>query len=75
MRDKTASKTFRAKKKLDHFLEAALTRNLSAALHNGHVYANSIRNRRQTRSNSGRDRLHALIAIVLIIALLIFHFV
>jgi kynurenine 3-monooxygenase len=25
MRDKTASKTFRAKKKLDHFLEAALT--------------------------------------------------
>src|SRR5438094_5383557 len=24
MRDKTASKTFRAKKKLDHFLEAAL---------------------------------------------------
>ena len=42
MRDKTASPLFRARKKLDHALEGASARNLSAPLRDGDVYANSV---------------------------------
>src|SRR5438552_16317865 len=75
MRDKTTSKTFRAKKKLDHFLEAALP-GIYLPLHTMVTltrtpYAEAARRARL------QDRIvyMALIAIVLIIALLIFHFV
>ena len=40
MRDKTASKIFRAKKKLDHALEAALP-GISAALRDGYFHTNT----------------------------------
>jgi hypothetical protein len=43
MREKTASKTFRAKKKLDHLLEAALPGIYPPALHDGHFHADSVR--------------------------------
>src|SRR5256714_1354378 len=75
MRDKTASKTFRAKKKLDHFLEAALPGDYlplyTMVTFTRIPYAEAARRARL------QDRIvyMALIAIVLIIALLIFHFV
>jgi kynurenine 3-monooxygenase len=75
MRDKTASKTFRAKKKLDHFLEAALP-GIYLPLYTMVTFT---RIPYATAANRARTQdaivYTALIAIVLIIALLIFHFV
>src|SRR4051812_19220445 len=75
MRDKTASKTFRAKKKLDHFLEALLP-GIYLPLYTVVTftripYAEAVRRARLQDAIVNT----ALIAIVLIIALLIFHFV
>ena len=57
MRDKTASKTFRAKKKLDHATRSRAARNLSAALHDGDVYANALRDGGETRSHAKSHRI------------------
>src|SRR6266704_7120802 len=75
MRDKTASKTFRAKKKLDHFLEAALP-GIYLPLYTMVTFTR-IPYVQAARRARFQDRIvyMALIAIVLIIALLIFHFV
>src|SRR3989440_1535727 len=75
MRDKTASRTFRAKKKLDHFLEAALP-GIYLPLYTMVTFTR-IPYAEAARRAQMQDRLiyMALIAIVLIIALLIFHFV
>ena len=75
MRDKTASKTFRAKKKLDHFLEAALP-GIYLPLYTMVTFTR-IPYAEAARRARLQDRIvyMALIAIVLIIALLIFHFV
>ena len=75
MRDKTASRTFRAKKKLDHFLEAALPGMylpLYAMVTFTRIpYAEAgARARRQDRIVYA-----SLIAIILIIALLTFRFI
>jgi kynurenine 3-monooxygenase len=75
MRDKTASKTFRAKKKLDHLLEGALPGMYLP------LYAMVTFTRIPYAHAAKRARTQdaivytTLIAIVLIIALLIFHFV
>src|SRR5204862_5580342 len=73
MRDKTASKTFRAKKKLDHFLEAALP-GIYLPLYTMVTFTR-IPYAEAARRARLQDRIvyMALIAIVLIIALLIFH--
>src|SRR5438874_9359363 len=75
MRDKTASKTFRAKKKLDHFLEAALP-GIYLPLYTMVTFTR-IPYAEAARRARLQDRIvyMALISIVLIIALLIFHFV
>src|SRR5256714_7195132 len=75
MRDKTASKTFRAKKKLDHFLEAILP-GIYLPLYTMVTFTR-IPYAEAARRARLQDRIvyMALIAIVLIIALLIFHFV
>src|SRR5438552_8666093 len=75
MRDKTASKTFRAKKKLDHFLEAALP-GIYLPLYTMVTFTR-IPYAEAARRARLQDRIvyMALIAIVLIIALLIFHLV
>ncbi len=75
MRDKTASKTFRAKKKLDHFLEAALP-GIYLPLYTMVTFTR-IPYAEAARRARLQDRIvyASLIAVVLIIALLIFHFV
>ncbi len=75
MRDKTASKTFRAKKKLDHFLEAALP-GIYLPLYTMVTFTRIPYAIAAKRARTQDAIVYtALIAIVLIIALLIFHFV
>src|SRR5436305_11087908 len=75
MRDKTASKTFRAKKKLDHFLEAALS-GIYLPLYTMVTFTRIPYATAAKRAQTQDAIVYtALIAIVLIIALLIFHFV
>jgi len=75
MRDKTASKTFRAKKKLDHFLEAALP-GIYLPLYTMVTFTRIPYATAAKRARTQDAIVYtALIAIVLIIALLIFHFV
>jgi kynurenine 3-monooxygenase len=75
MRDKTASKTFRAKKKLDHFLEAALP-GIYLPLYTMVTFTRIPYATAARRARTQNAIVYtALIAIVLIIALLIFHFV
>ena len=75
MRDKTASKTFRAKKKLDHFLEAALP-GIYLPLYTMVTFTRIPYATAAKRAQTQDAIVYtALIAIVLIIALLIFHFV
>src|SRR5437870_2459800 len=75
MRDKTASKTFRAKKKLDHFLEAALPE-IYLPLYTMVTFTRIPYATAAKRARTQDAIVYtALIAIVLIIALLIFHFV
>jgi kynurenine 3-monooxygenase len=75
MRDKTASKTFRAKKKLDHFLEAALP-GIYLPLYTMVTFTRIPYVTAAKRARTQDAIVYtALIAIVLIIALLIFHFV
>src|SRR5437879_13299555 len=75
MRDKTASKTFRAKKKLDHFLEAALP-GIYLPLYTMLTFTR-IPYAEAARRARLQDRIvyMALIAIVFIIARFILHFV
>src|SRR5436309_7607254 len=75
MRDKTASKTFRAKKKLDQFLEAALP-GIYLPLYTMVTFT-CIPYATAAKRARTQDAIvyTALIAIVLIMALLIFHFV
>jgi len=75
MRDKTASKTFRAKKKLDHFLEAALP-GIYLPLYTMVTFTRIPYATAAKRARTQDAIVYtAIIAIVLIIALLIFHFV
>ena len=75
MRDKTASKTFRAKKKLDHFLEAALPR-IYLPLYTMVTFTRIPYVTAAKRARTQDAMVYTtLIAIVVIIALLIFHFV
>src|SRR6266480_3124642 len=75
MRDKTTSKTFRAKKKLDHFLEAALP-GIYLPLYTMVTFTRIPYVTAAKRARTQDAIVYtALIAIVLIIALLIFHFV
>ncbi len=75
MRDKTASKTFRVKKKLDHFLEAALP-GIYLPLYTMVTFTRIPYATAAKRARTQDAIVYtALIAIVLIIALLIFHFV
>jgi len=75
MRDKTASKTFRAKKKLDHFLEAALPR-IYLPLYTMVTFTRIPYVTAAKRPRTQDAMVYTtLIAIVVIIALLIFHFV
>jgi kynurenine 3-monooxygenase len=75
MRDKTASKTFRAKKKLDHFLEAALP-GIYLPLYTMVTFTRIPYATAAKRARTQDAIVYAaLIAIVSIIALLIFHFV
>jgi kynurenine 3-monooxygenase len=75
MRDKTASKTFRAKKKLDHFLEAALPE-IYLPLYTMVTFTRIPYATAAKRARTQDAIVYTvLIAIVLIIALLIFHFV
>jgi kynurenine 3-monooxygenase len=75
MRDKTASKTFRAKKKLDHFLEAALP-GIYLPLYTMVTFTRIPYATAAKRARTQDAIVYtALIAIVLMIALLIFHFV
>ncbi len=75
MRDKTASKTFRARKKLDHFLEAALP-GIYLPLYTMVTFTRIPYATAAKRARTQDAIVYtALIAIVLIIALLIFHFV
>jgi kynurenine 3-monooxygenase len=75
MRDKTASKGFRAKKKLDHFLEAALP-GIYLPLYTLVTFTRIPYATAAKRARTQDAIVYtALIAIVLIIALLIFHFV
>jgi len=75
MRDKTASKTFRAKKKLDHLLEAALP-GIYLPLYTMVTFTRMPYAMAAKRAQTQDAIVYAaLIAIVLIIALLIFHFV
>jgi len=75
MRDKTASKTFRAKKKLDHFLEAVLP-GIYLPLYTMVTFTRIPYATAAKRARTQDAIVYtALIAIVLIIALLIFHFV
>ena len=75
MRDKTASKTFRAKKKLDHFLEAVLP-GIYLPLYTMVTFTRIPYATAAKRAQTQDAIVYtALIAIVLIIALLIFHFV
>jgi len=75
MRDKTASKTFRSKKKLDHFLEAALP-GIYLPLYTMVTFTRIPYATAAKRARTQDAIVYtALIAIVLIIALLIFHFV
>src|SRR5213076_3080149 len=75
MRDKTASKTFRAKKKLDHFLEATLP-GIYLPLYTMVTFTRIPYATAAKRAQTQDAIVYtALIAIVLIIALLIFHFV
>src|SRR5438128_7865557 len=75
MRDKTTSKTFRAKKKLDHFLEAALP-GIYLPLYTMVTFTRIPYATAAKRAQTQDAIVYtALIAIVLIIALLIFHFV
>src|SRR5438874_2148668 len=73
MRDKTASKTFRSKKKLDHFLEAALP-GIYLPLYTMVTFTRIPYATAAKRARTQDAIVYtALIAIVLIIALLIFH--
>src|SRR5213083_2598356 len=75
MRDKTASKTFRAKKKLDHFLEAVLP-GIYLPLYTMVTFTRIPYATAAKRARTQDAIVYtALIAIVLIMALLIFHFV
>jgi kynurenine 3-monooxygenase len=75
MRDKTASKTFRAKKKLDHFLEAALP-GIYLPLYTMVTFTRIPYATAAKRARTQDAIVYmALIAVVLITALLIFHFV
>jgi kynurenine 3-monooxygenase len=75
MRDKTASKTFRAKKKLDHALEAALP-GIYLPLYTMVTFTRIPYATAAKRARTQDAIVYmALIAVVLIIALLIFHFV
>jgi len=75
MRDKTASKTFRAKKKLDHALEAALP-GIYLPLYTMVTFTRIPYATAAKRARTQNAIVYtALIAIVLIIAVLIFHFV
>jgi kynurenine 3-monooxygenase len=75
MRDKTASKTFRAKKKLDHFLEAELP-GIYLPLYTMVTFTRIPYAAAAKRARTQDAIVYtALIAIVLIMALLIFHFV
>ena len=75
MRDKTASKTFRSKKKLDHFLEAALP-GIYLPLYTMVTFTRIPYATAAKRARTQDAIVYtALIAIVLIMALLIFHFV
>jgi len=75
MRDKTASKTFRAKRKLDHFLEAALP-GIYLPLYTMVTFTRIPYAVAAKRARTQDVTVYtALIAIVLIIAVLIFHFV
>ena len=75
MRDKTASKTFRAKKKLDHFLEAALP-GIYLPLYTMVTFTRIPYATAAKRARTQDAIVYtALIAIILIMALLIFHFV
>jgi kynurenine 3-monooxygenase len=75
MRDKTASKTFRAKKKLDHFLEAALP-GIYLPLYTMVTFTRIPYATAAKRARTQDAIVYTgLIAVVLIIALLIFHFV
>src|SRR2546423_1189014 len=75
MRDKTASKTFHAKKKLDHVLEAAL-QGIYLPLYTMVTFTRIPYAEAARRARLQDQIVYAgLIAIVLIIALLIFHFV
>ena len=75
MRDKTASKTFRAKKKLDHFLEAILP-GIYLPLYTMVTFTR-IPYAKAARRSRIQDAIvySALIAILLVVALLIFHVV
>ena len=57
MRDKTASRTFRAKKKLDHTLEGAAPRPLPPALHHGLIHPHSLCGGGPPRASPGLHRL------------------
>ncbi len=57
MRDKTAPRTFRAKKKLDHLLEAALPGVYLPLYTHGHVHAHPLRRSTPTRAPPGPHRL------------------
>jgi kynurenine 3-monooxygenase len=75
MRDKTASKTFRAKKKLDHFLEAALP-GIYLPLYTMVTFTRIPYAIAAKRARTQDAMVYtALITIVVIIALLIFRFV
>ena len=74
MRDKTASRTFRAKKKLDHSSKAA-ARHLSAALHDGDFHAHPLRRsrpraRRQDRIVYGAFAAAAILILAVLILLI-----
>src|SRR5947208_5614392 len=75
MRDKTASRAFRAKKKLDHFLEGALP-GIYLPLYTIVTFTRIPYATAAKRAQTQDAIVYtALIAIVLIMALLIFHFV
>lgn len=73
MRDKTASETFRAKKRDTCSKVAA--RHLSAALHQGHVHANSIRGGGPPRVVSRPHRVLSLIVAVIVTVPLVIRFI
>jgi hypothetical protein len=56
MRDKTASKTFRAKKKLDHLLEGLLPGVYLPLCTMGHIHPHPLRRSRPSRASPGPHR-------------------